>query len=127
MKILPELKYTKHHEWVRIEGNKVYIGITDFGQDDLGDIFFLELPDVGKEYDVDDVIGATESAKAVSSLISPVKGKVAEVNEVLSDAPDQVNCDPYESWILAMELTDDSGIDKLMNSLEYEKYCEQEG
>jgi len=126
MKILANLKYSKSHEWVRVEGNKAYIGITDFGQDDLGDIFFLELPELGTEVVIEDVIGNTESAKAVSTLLAPVKGKVVAINESLYDEPTKINTEPYEHWILVIELGDDSNLDSLMNNIEYKKFCDEQ-
>lgn len=126
MNIPADLKYTKSHEWVRIEEKKAYIGITDFGQNDLGDIFFVELPDLGAEVDREDIIGSTESAKAVSSLVSPAKGKVVELNESLADAPDGINGAPYENWVIAIELSDEGDIHGLMNDLEYKEFCNQQ-
>jgi len=126
MKVLPELKYSKDHEWVKVEGNRAYIGITDHAQDALGDIVFVELPEVGEEINAGDVLSAVESVKAASDVYAPVSGKVVEVNEELEDAPEKINEEPYEAWIAVLEISDPSEIEDLLSAEEYEKLCEEE-
>ena len=106
MKVIEGLKYAKGHEWVRMEGNRAYIGITDFAQDELGDIVFIELPEVGTDVEVDDILGSIESVKAASDIYAPVSGTVVEVNEELEGSPELVNEEPYESWIAIIEVND---------------------
>src|SRR5690625_4708905 len=121
---LPEdLKYSKEHEWVRQEGNKVYIGITDFAQSELGDIVFVELPEEGDEVEANESFGSVESVKTVSELYSPVSGTVVEVNEDLEDNPEYVNDSPYEqAWMIVVEPSDDAELDDLLSDKEYEAY-----
>jgi len=122
------LKYTKTHEYARIEGNKAYVGITNYAQDQLGDIVFVELPEVGREIKAGEIFATVESVKAVSDCYAPVSGKVVEVNENLNDAPETLNSDPHgEGWICAIEMSDPSEADKLMDSVTYEKHVEEEG
>lgn len=123
MKVLNELLYTKDHEWLKVEGDKAYVGITDFAQDSLGDIVFVELPEVDTEFSKDDAFGVVESVKAASDLYIPVSGKVIEINEDLIDNPEKVNQDAYKNWMLIVELTDKSELDELLKSEEYEKLC----
>ncbi len=126
MKVLAELKYSKEHEWVKLEGNRAYIGITDYAQDALGDIVFVELPEEGAELEAGDVLGAVESVKAASDIYAPVSGKVVEVNEELEDAPEKINEEPYEAWIAVLEISDSSELEDLLSAEEYEKLCEEE-
>lgn len=114
------LQYTKEHEWVRIEGNQAYIGITHFAQSELGDIVFVELPDVGTDIRSGEPFGTVESVKTVSDLFAPVSGKVVQVNEALADAPEKVNEEPYDAgWMLVVELS--AGYEPvLMSAAEYE-------
>ncbi|MED4016649.1 glycine cleavage system protein GcvH [Sutcliffiella cohnii] len=122
-----ELRYSKEHEWVKEEGGKVRIGITDFAQSELGDIVFVELPEVGDEVTVDDSFGSVESVKTVSELYSPVSGKVVEVNEDLNDNPEFVNESPYEkAWMIVVELSDSSEIDNLMTAEQYEEVIKED-
>lgn len=125
---LPEdLKYSKEHEWVRQEGNKVYIGITDFAQSELGDIVFVELPEEGDEVEADESFGSVESVKTVSELYSPVTGAVVEVNEELEDSPEYVNDSPYEdAWMIVVELSDESELDELLTADEYKAFVEED-
>lgn len=120
------LFYSQDHEWVRVEGDKAYIGITDFAQHALGEIVYVELPTVGDELEAGDVFGVIESVKAASDSYLPVAGKVLEVNEELSDSPQLLNEDPYGNWIIAIEVTDKTGLDDLMNEQEYKEFCEKE-
>ncbi|MDE5416236.1 glycine cleavage system protein GcvH [Alkalihalobacterium chitinilyticum] len=121
MNLPKELKYSEEHEWVKVEGNKAYIGITDFAQSELGDIVFVELPEVGDDITADEAFGSVESVKTVSELYAPVSGKVVEINEDLDDAPELVNESPYEkAWMVVVELSDESELDKLMTAEKYQ-------
>lgn len=126
MKVLEGLKYSKDHEWVRIEGNKAYVGITDYAQHSLGDIVFVELPEKGTELEKGDVLGVVESVKAASDVYTPVSGKICEVNEKLNDSPEKINEDPYGSWIAVIEIKNMSETGELMDKNEYEKFCKEE-
>lgn len=122
-----ELLYSEEHEWVKKEDGKVRIGITDFAQDELGDIVFVELPEVGEEVEADEPFGSVESVKTVSELYAPVSGKVVEVNEDLEDSPEFVNESPYEkAWMIVVEVSDESELDKLMSSDEYKAMVEED-
>lgn len=117
-----ELRYSEEHEWVKVEGEKVRIGITDFAQHELGDIVFVELPEVGDEVTVNEPFGSVESVKTVSELYAPVSGKVVEVNEDLNDSPEYVNESPYEkAWMIVVELSNNSELDELMTAEQYEE------
>lgn len=117
------LKYSKDHEWVDLETKK--IGISQFAQDALGDVVFVELPDVGAELEAGDSLGVVESVKAVSDILAPVSGRVVAVNENLLDSPELINQDPYgDGWILEMEITEGEG--ELLTAAEYEKLVEEE-
>ncbi|WP_429841458.1 glycine cleavage system protein GcvH [Brevibacillus sp. FIR094] len=121
MEFPKNLRYSEEHEWVRVEGNKAYIGITSFAQSELGDIVFVELPEVGTTIQQDEPFGSVESVKTVSELYAPVTGKVVEVNGELEDAPELVNSSPYEqAWMIVVELSDTAGLDKLMDADKYE-------
>jgi len=122
-----ELRYSKEHEWVKVEGDKVRIGITDFAQAELGDIVFVELPEVGDEITVDEPFGSVESVKTVSELYAPVSGKVVEVNEDLSDDPQFVNESAYDkAWMVVVELSDQSQLDNLMSAEQYEEMTKED-
>lgn len=121
MSIPVELRYTKEHEWVKVDGNKVTVGITDFAQNELGDIVFVELPEVGDTVAINDSFGSVESVKTVSELYSPISGTVVAVNENLSDSPELVNESPYESaWMIEVELSDASELEQLLDAAAYE-------
>lgn len=120
------LLYSNDHEWVRVEGEKAYIGITDYAQHALGEIVYVELPTVGDELNTGDVFSVVESVKAASDSYLPISGKVLEVNEALSDSPQLVNEDPYGSWIVMVEITDKATLDNLMNEQEYKDFCSKE-
>jgi len=110
-----ELRYSEEHEWVKVEGEKVRVGITDFAQHELGDIVFVELPEVGAVVTADEPFGSVESVKTVSELYAPVSGKVVEINEDLSDSPEFVNESPYEkAWMIVIEPSDASEVENLM-------------
>ncbi|HWO77137.1 MAG TPA: glycine cleavage system protein GcvH [Bacillus sp. (in: firmicutes)] len=122
-----DLRYTKEHEWVKLEGDKVRIGITDFAQSELGDIVFVELPEVGDEITANDPFGSVESVKTVSELYAPISGKVAEVNEELSDSPEFVNESPYEkAWMIVVELSNPSEVEELMTAEQYEEMIKED-
>ena len=124
MSVPGDLQYTKTHEWVRREGDTATVGITDHAQDELGDVVFIELPEEGASFGTGDAFGTIESVKAVSDLYSPVGGEVVEVNEVLNDAPEKVNEDPYgEGWFIRLRV---SGEGNLLSAEEYEKVLEEE-
>ena len=121
MEFPKNLRYSEEHEWVRVEGNKAYIGITAFAQAELGDIVFVELPEVGATIQADEPFGSVESVKTVSELYAPVTGTVLEVNGNLEDAPELVNSSPYEqAWMIVVELSDAAELDKLMDADKYE-------
>ncbi|TKJ43458.1 glycine cleavage system protein H [candidate division TA06 bacterium B3_TA06] len=123
-----ELKYSKSHEWVRIEGSQAVIGITDFAQGELSDIVMVELPQVGREVGTGDSIGVIEAVKAVADLYSPISGKVLEVNTNLSASPETINSDPYgEGWIAKLELADPSEAEKLMDAAAYKEFLATQG
>jgi len=123
MNLPSELLYSKEHEWVRKEGSDVRIGITDFAQSELGDIVFVELPEVGDTIEVNEPFGSVESVKTVSELYAPVSGTVVEVNEDLEDNPEYVNESPYEqAWMIVVEPSDDAELDDLLSDKEYEAY-----
>ncbi|WP_042222636.1 glycine cleavage system protein GcvH [Oceanobacillus manasiensis] len=121
MSIPKDLLYSKEHEWVKKEDDKLRIGITDFAQDELGDIVFVELPEVGDELELNEPFGSVESVKTVSELYAPVSGKVVEVNADLEDSPEFVNESPYEkAWMVVVEPSDEAQLDELLNAEAYE-------
>jgi len=127
MSIPQELKYSKEHEWVRVEGNKAYVGITHFAQSELGDIVFVELPEVGDTVEADEPFGSVESVKTVSELYAPVSGKVLEVNESLADSPELVNESPYEkAWMIVVEMSNPAELDDLLDAAGYEKLISEQ-
>ncbi len=126
MKIVKGLYYSEDHEWVKVEGEEAYIGITDFAQNQLGDIVYVELPEIDDELEKEDDFSAVESVKAASDIYIPVSGKVIEVNEDLLDSPELLNSDPFDSWIIKIELEDKSELDDLMSSEEYEEFTSEE-
>jgi len=122
-----DLQYTPDHEWTRVQGNRVTVGITDFAQDQLGDVVYVELPDVGDVVKKGEAFGVVESTKAVSDLLAPVSGKVVEVNGPLADAPETVNEDPYEEgWMIVVETTSPQELTELMDAATYRKFVEEE-
>ena len=118
-KVVEGLRYSEDHEWVKVEGNVAVIGISDFAQKELGDITYADLPEVATEVAVGDEFGALESVKASSELLSPVSGKVVEVNPELEDAPEKINEDAYEAWIIKVEMSDPSQVDTLLDAAAY--------
>ncbi|HEV8325208.1 MAG TPA: glycine cleavage system protein GcvH [Myxococcota bacterium] len=123
MKTPDDLRYTKDHEWVRVAGDTATVGITDFAQEQLGDIVLVDLPAVGKDLKAAATFGTVESVKSVSDLFAPVSGKVTEVNAHLADAPETVNADPYgHGWMLKLKLADAGEVDKLMTAAQYQEH-----
>jgi glycine cleavage system H protein len=121
------LKYHKEHTWVKVSGKKATIGITDYAQEALGDIVYIDLPETDSEAEANSEISEIESTKATSPVISPVSGTVTEVNDDLSESPEIINEDPYgKGWIAVIELTDESEIEDLLDAAEYDKYLEEE-
>jgi glycine cleavage system H protein len=114
-----DLKYTKEHEWIRIEGKEAHVGITDYAQKQLGDVVYLELPDVGRTVKKGDVFGTIESVKAVSELYSPVSGEVTEVNTRLAEKPEAVNTDPHGSWMIVVKVGDSAETSDLLDAAQY--------
>jgi glycine cleavage system H protein len=121
-----DYKYTKEHEWLKVEGNVGTIGITDYAQNSLGDIVFVELPKVGSEIAAGKTFGSVESVKAVSDLFAPVTGTVAEVNEALNTAPEQVNKDANKTWMIKVTLKDAGEANGLLSAADYEKFVAEE-
>ena len=115
----PDLKYTKDHEWVRLGGGDARVGITDYAQKQLGDVVYLELPDVGRTVKQGEVFGTIESVKAVSELYAPVSGEVTEVNSALTSKPEAVNKDPHGSWMIAVRIADPGEASALLDSVKY--------
>jgi|SRR5690554_648627 len=127
MNIPEELKYTKEHEWVKVDGNKVTVGVTDFAQEQLGDIVFVELPEVDEEYDREDSFAVLESVKAAADVFAPFAGTVVETNEDLEDDPALVNSDPYgDGWLVSFELADGEELTDLMTPEDYQKFVEEQ-
>ena len=125
-KVVEGLYYSESHEYVRVEGEFGYIGITDYAQNALGNVVYVDMPDVDDEVEAGEEFGAVESVKAASDLNSPVSGTVVEVNEALEDAPELVNKDAFANWIIKVELSDKAELDNLMDAKEYEKFCKKE-
>jgi glycine cleavage system H protein len=115
------LKYTKDHEWIKVEGNEAYIGITEFAQRELGDIVYIDIPSLGKEVAKDEVFGTVEAVKTVSDLFMPVTGTITEINPALDKQPELVNSDPYgEGWMVKISLNDPSAVDSLLSADSYQ-------
>lgn len=122
-----DVKYTKEHEWAKREGDTVLIGITDYAQEELGDIVFVELPEVGEEVSKDESFGSVESVKTVSDLYAPVTGKIVEVNADLAEGPETINSDPYgDGWLIKVKMSDPKELDELMDSAAYQEYVAEE-
>ena len=124
-KVLEGLYYSESHEYVRVEGDFGYIGITDYAQNALGNVVYVDMPDVDDEVTAGEEFGAVESVKAASDLISPVTGVVVEVNEALEDQPELINADAYENWIIKVELSDKGELENLMDAKAYTEFCEK--
>ena len=124
-KVIEGLYYAESHEYVRVEGEFGYIGITDYAQDQLGNVVYVDMPEVDDEVTAGEEFGAVESVKAASDLYSPVSGTVVEVNEALEDQPELINQDAFENWIIKVQLSDKSELDSLMNAADYAAFCEK--
>jgi len=125
MNIPENLKFTKDHEWIRVEGNEAYVGITEYAQGELGDVVFVEIETEDEELDKEEVFGTIEAVKTVSDMFMPVSGKVLEVNEKLEDTPEIVNKDPYgEGWLIKISLKNEAEIDELLDADAYKKLLE---
>ena len=124
-KVLEGLYYSESHEYIRVEGNYGYIGISDYAQSALGNVVYVDMPDVDDEVTAGEEFGAVESVKAASDLISPVSGTVVEVNDALDDQPELINQDAFENWIIKVELSDKTEIDNLMDAKAYAAFCEK--
>jgi len=122
-KVIEGLYYSESHEYVKVEGDYGFIGISDYAQNALGNVVYVDMPDVDDEVEKGEDFGAVESVKAASDLISPVSGTVVEVNEALEDQPELVNQDPYANWIIKVELSDKTELDELMDAKAYEEFC----
>lgn len=122
-KIVDGLLYSEDHEWIKVEGNVATVGITDHAQHQLGEIVYVELPDVDDELEAGDTFGVIESVKAASDSFMPLSGKIVEANEELDDEPGSLNSDPYANWIIKIELSDESQLDGLMDAKKYEAFC----
>ena len=121
MNIPAELKYTKDHEWIRVEGDEATIGVTDFAQSELGDIVFVEIETEGEELEQEEVFGTVEAVKTVSDLFMPIRGEVIAFNKELEDAPEKVNEDPYgEGWMIRVKITDAAQLDELLSADDYQ-------
>lgn len=125
---IPEnLRYTKDHEWVAVNGNEATVGITHYAQNALGDVVYIELPNVGESLDAHDVLGSVESVKAVSEIFIPISGEILEINETLNDTPEVVNDDPYgDAWLIKVKMDDTGQIDELLSAVEYGDFLESE-
>ena len=119
------LYYSESHEYIRVEGNHGFIGISDYAQHALGNVVYVDMPDVDDDVEAGEEFGAVESVKAASDLISPVSGTVVEVNESLEDQPELINQDPWENWIIKVELSDKTELDNLMDAKSYEEFCKE--
>lgn len=123
-KIVEGLYYATTHEWVRVEDGFAYVGITDYAQETLGEIVFVELPDENSPIEAEGELGAIESVKAASDIISPVTGTIVMVNDELEDSPELLNEDAFENWIVKIDMEDETELNKLLNAKEYEDICE---
>jgi glycine cleavage system H protein len=122
-----DLHYSKDHEWVRVDGNVAIVGITDYAQDSLGDVVYVELPKAGDEFAANESFGSVESVKAVSEVFSPVSGEIVGTNDTLTDAPEKVNTDPYgEGWMIRVKLSNPGEVDSMLTAAEYEDFTKAE-
>jgi glycine cleavage system H protein len=122
-----DYRYTREHEWIKVDGNQATIGITDYAQNSLGDIVFVELPKVGDEVSAGKTFGSVESVKAVSDLYAPASGKIVAINQDLATAPEKINSDAHGSWMLKIQLSNPGEVSKLLSSEDYEKFVKEEG
>lgn len=126
MKVVKGLHYTKEHEWLKVDGDTALVGIADYAQHHLGDIVYVELPEVGDEFEKEEAFAAVESVKAASDIYLPVGGKIVEINEELMDDPALLNTDAFENWLVKIEMTDKAELEELMTSEDYEKFLAEE-
>lgn len=126
MKYAEGLLYTNDHEWVKIEGNVAYVGISDYAQDSLGDIVYVELPEVDDDIEKGEEIAVVESTKAASDIFAPISGKIIEVNEALDDEPELINADAFANWMVKLEISGDPDTEGLLSTAEYKAMCEKE-
>jgi glycine cleavage system H protein len=127
MNVPQELSYSKEHEWIRVEGGDCTVGVTDYAQDQLGDVVFVELPEVGEKFAINDAVASVESVKAVSDIYLPLSGEIVAVNESILDSPELINDDPYgEGWIMKLRMDDSSELDGLLSPSDYENYVAEE-
>lgn len=122
-KVIEDLYYSDSHEFIKVEGDFGYVGITDYAQHELGNVVYVDLPDVDDEVSTGEEFGAVESVKAASDLISPVSGTVVEVNEALEDTPELINQDAFSNWLIKVKLSDKSELDALMDAAAYTEFC----
>ena len=122
-----DYRYTKEHEWIKVDGNQATIGITDYAQNSLGDIVFVELPKVGDELSAGKSFGSVESVKAVSDLYAPASGKVVAINDELTNAPEKINSDAHGAWMVKIQLSNAGEVNKLLSPQDYEKFVQEEG
>ena len=122
-----DYRYTREHEWIKVNGNQATIGITDYAQNSLGDIVFVELPKVGDELSAGKSFGSVESVKAVSDLYAPASGKVVAINDELTNAPEKINSDAHGAWMVKIQLSNAGEVNKLLSSQDYEKFVQEEG
>ena len=122
-----DLHYSKDHEWVRVEGDQAIIGITDYAQNSLGDVVYVELPKAGDEFAANESFGSVESVKAVSEVFTPIAGEVVQINESLADEPEKVNSDPYgDGWMIRVKMSNPAAVDSLLTAAEYEDFTKAE-
>ena len=121
--VVENLLYTEDHEWIKVEGNSATIGITDFAQNSLGDIVFVELPDTDSDIESGSTFGVVESIKSVSDLYTPLSGKVVDKNEAIEESPEQINQDAFAAWLIKIELSDNSQLSELMDAQKYKEFC----
>ena len=122
-----DLHYSKDHEWVRVDGNVAIVGITDYAQDSLGDVVYVELPKVGDDFAANESFGSVESVKAVSEVFSPVSGEIVGINEALADTPEKVNQDPYgDGWMIRVQMSNSGEVDSMLTAAEYEDFTKGE-
>ncbi|HEX6047391.1 MAG TPA: glycine cleavage system protein GcvH [Pyrinomonadaceae bacterium] len=122
-----DLHYSKDHEWIRVDGNEAIIGITDYAQNSLGDVVYVELPKAGDKFSASESFGSVESVKAVSEVFTPVSGAITRINESLADAPEAVNSDPYgDGWMIRVEMSNPREVDSLLTAAEYEDFTKAE-
>ena len=126
MNIIEGIHYSKDHERVKVDGDKAYIGISDFAQENLGDIVYVEFPEVGAALSKGDVLSVVESVKAASDIYSPISGMVLEINEALNDDTEQINQDPYGSWIAVLQVKDAGEIEQMLNAAAYKEVCDED-